>query len=53
MTKNNPIDSSYHILVEILLALSYCRDIPANRIERIDYLLTEFRKKYLDKSTQK
>jgi hypothetical protein len=55
MKKNNLEESVflYHILMEVLLALSYSRDIPSDRIERIDYLLLQFKAKYIDKSTQK
>jgi hypothetical protein len=53
MKKNNEITSLYHILVEMLLALSYSRDIPHDWIARIDWLMIQFKAKYLDKSAQK
>jgi hypothetical protein len=53
MKKNNGIVSLYHILVEMLLALSYSRDIPHDRIARLDWLMIQFKAKYLDKSAQK
>jgi len=53
MKKNNDLISMYHILVEMLCALSYSHDIPHDRIARIDWLLIQFRAKYIDKSDQK